>query len=130
MIITIYVNTVNTLPADDISFQGFGGYMKAAFWICSLISSSSLNGNVPLKLTYTITPTLHMSKDLLYPLFRRTSGAARNLRKINVLYIRCHNVTMCFAVIFVLGKHFTSFIIIRNNVTLHSALFLINGMFV
>lgn len=49
--------------------------MKAAFCICSLISSSSLNGKVPLRLTYTMTPTLHMSRDRLYPLLRSTSGA-------------------------------------------------------
>ena len=34
-----------------ISFQGWGGYMKAAFWICSVISSSSLKGKVPERLT-------------------------------------------------------------------------------
>ena len=34
-----------------ISFHGWGGYIKAAFWICSLMSSSSLKGNVPDKLT-------------------------------------------------------------------------------
>ena len=34
----------------DISFHGLGGYIKAAFFIWSAISSSSLNGKVPLTL--------------------------------------------------------------------------------
>ena len=37
-------------PSVEISLQGFAGYMKPAFWIWSEISSSSLNGNVPLRL--------------------------------------------------------------------------------
>lgn len=39
------------LPSREISFHGLGGYMKAAFWIWSCMSSSSLNGKVPLRLT-------------------------------------------------------------------------------
>ena len=35
------------LPSEEISFHGLGGYMKAAFWIWSLMSSSSLKGKVP-----------------------------------------------------------------------------------
>ncbi len=42
----IYIN----IPSGEISFQGVGGYINAAFWIWSEISSSSLNGNVPLRL--------------------------------------------------------------------------------
>lgn len=53
------------LPSVEISFQGIGGYMKAAFWIWSLMSSSSLKGKVPLRLTYMMTPTDHMSKERL-----------------------------------------------------------------
>ena len=34
----------------DISFHGLGGYIKAASFIWSAISSSSLNGKVPLTL--------------------------------------------------------------------------------
>lgn len=44
------VLTVN-IPSEVTFFHGFGGYMKAAFWIWSWMSSSSLNGNVPLRLT-------------------------------------------------------------------------------
>ena len=43
------------LPSWESSFQGMAGYIKDAFWIWSLISSSSLNGNVPLKLKTTTT---------------------------------------------------------------------------
>lgn len=53
------------LPSLEICFQGLGGYMKAALWIWSLMSSSSLNGNVPLRLTYMMTPTDHMSSERL-----------------------------------------------------------------
>lgn len=53
------------LPSAEMSFQGAGGYMKAAFWIWSFMSSSSLKGKVPLRLTYTMTPTDHMSKERL-----------------------------------------------------------------
>ncbi|TNN45685.1 hypothetical protein EYF80_044114 [Liparis tanakae] len=53
------------LPSLEICFQGLGGYMKAALWIWSLISSSSLKGNVPLRLTYMMTPTDHMSSERL-----------------------------------------------------------------
>lgn len=42
----------SVLPSWDTFFQGWGGYMKAAFWIWSLISSSSLKGNVPLRLRF------------------------------------------------------------------------------
>ena len=38
------------LPSADTSAHGLGGYIKAAFLIWSAISSSSLNGNVPLRL--------------------------------------------------------------------------------
>ena len=37
-------------PSLEMLAQGSGGYMNAAFCIWSVISSSSLNGNVPLKL--------------------------------------------------------------------------------
>lgn len=49
-----YLNNNNhkqVLPSREISFHGLGGYMKAAFWIWSCMSSSSLNGKVPLRLT-------------------------------------------------------------------------------
>jgi len=45
-------NAANS-PSVEISLQGFAGYMKPAFWIWSEISSSSLNGNVPLRLWHT-----------------------------------------------------------------------------
>ena len=38
------------LPSGEISFQGLGGYINAAFCIWSAISSSSLKGKVPLRL--------------------------------------------------------------------------------
>ena len=38
------------LHSDDTEAQGSEGNIKAAFWIWSMISSSSLNGNVPLRL--------------------------------------------------------------------------------
>jgi len=38
---------ISSMACVEISFQGFGGYIKEAFWICSLISSSSLKGKVP-----------------------------------------------------------------------------------
>ena len=49
--------TCNKLPIRsiawlEISLHGWGGYINDAFWICSLISSSSLNGKVPDKLTW------------------------------------------------------------------------------
>ncbi len=53
---TLTVQVCSYIPCCEISFQGLGGYMKAAFWIWSAISSSSLNGNVPLRLK---TPTNH-----------------------------------------------------------------------
>ena len=56
---------VCVLPSGEICFQGLGGYMKAALWIWSLISSSSLKGKVPLRLTYMMTPTDHMSRERL-----------------------------------------------------------------
>ena len=51
--------TCNRFPIRSIawlvmSFHVWCGYMKDAFWICSLISSSSLKGNVPDKLTWKI----------------------------------------------------------------------------
>ncbi len=52
-------------PSGEICFHGLGGYMKAALWIWSLMSSSSLKGKVPLRLTYMITPTDHMSRERL-----------------------------------------------------------------
>ena len=38
---------ISSMASLCISFQGWGGYMKAAFCICSLMSSSSLKGKVP-----------------------------------------------------------------------------------
>ena len=38
------------IPSFETVSQGSGGNMNAAFWIWSAISSSSLNGNVPLRL--------------------------------------------------------------------------------
>lgn len=49
-------------PSWETFFQGWGGYMKAAFWIWSLISSSSLNGKVPLRLqrkTHWVSYKIH-----------------------------------------------------------------------
>ncbi len=37
-------------PSDEAVAQGSGGNMNAALWIWSAISSSSLKGNVPLRL--------------------------------------------------------------------------------
>ena len=41
----------NIVPSGVICFQGLAGYMKLALLIWSHISSSSLNGNVPLRVT-------------------------------------------------------------------------------
>ena len=45
-----YFSKCKILPSADTSAHGLGGYIKAAFLIWSAISSSSLNGNVPLRL--------------------------------------------------------------------------------
>ena len=43
-----YLNTKKNLSFFFFFCQIlFGGYMKEAFWICSLMSSSSLKGKVP-----------------------------------------------------------------------------------
>ena len=46
----IFFSERKILPSADTSAHGLGGYIKAAFLIWSAISSSSLNGNVPLRL--------------------------------------------------------------------------------
>ena len=43
---------IRSIPSFDISCHGSGGYINAAFLIWSAISSSSLKGNVPLRLQY------------------------------------------------------------------------------
>lgn len=56
-------NAKAVIPSADTSDHKFSGNMNSAFRICSLISSSSLNGNVPLKLHITFyvqtTQVLH-----------------------------------------------------------------------
>lgn len=52
-------------PSREMRAHRCRGYMKEAFVICWVMSSSSLKGNVPLRLTYRITPTAHMSSDRL-----------------------------------------------------------------
>lgn len=42
-----------------------GGNMNVALVICCWMSSSSLKGNVPLRLTYMMTPTDHRSRERL-----------------------------------------------------------------
>ena len=44
------MSKIGSAPSLEISFHGFVGNMNAAFWIWSTMSSSSLNGNVPLRL--------------------------------------------------------------------------------
>ncbi len=61
----IWCNFTVFVPSGENCFHGLGGYMKAALWIWSLMSSSSLKGKVPLRLTYIITPTDHMSRERL-----------------------------------------------------------------
>ena len=55
---------MRSMASDVISFHGWGGYMNEAFWICSLMSSSSLNGNVPERLTYKMTTVVVYSVSL------------------------------------------------------------------
>ena len=51
---------MRSIACVEISFQGCGGYMKYAFWICSWISSSSLKGNVP-EINIVLTVNLILS---------------------------------------------------------------------
>ncbi|TNN25421.1 hypothetical protein EYF80_064450 [Liparis tanakae] len=53
------------VPSRDTEAHGWRGNMKAALVICCRTSSSSLKGKVPLRLTYTMTPTDHMSRERL-----------------------------------------------------------------
>lgn len=64
---SVYVNIfiLHLLPSLEICFQGLGGYMKAALWIWSLISSSSLNGNVPLADIHNNTNRPHVQRSII-----------------------------------------------------------------
>lgn len=67
--------THHYIPSCETFFQGWGGYIKAAFWIWSLMSSSSLKGNVPLRLTTRNTnhfkTTLMIRKHIIMSELRR-----------------------------------------------------------